>query len=53
MPLSVIERGFSCLFTLDTFQLRITFALTAGFLKICGSIRSILLVEMAIQRATC
>jgi hypothetical protein len=31
MALSFIERSFSCLFTLDIFQLRITFALTAGF----------------------
>ncbi|MCP3944860.1 MAG: type VI secretion system tip protein VgrG [Desulfobacteraceae bacterium] len=34
MPLFVIKWSSSCLFTLDTFQLRITFALTAGFLTI-------------------
>lgn len=31
MPLFVTEWGYSCLFTLDTFQLRLTFVLPAGF----------------------
>jgi len=47
MAMSVIERSSSCLLVLDTFQLRLTFVLTAGFMKICGVVRSIFVVLLS------